>query len=805
MNDDVRILREAVVKVTQLLAGMGLKVTQRGTTAFVGTNRVTHKPEVVNIPYLPDNASEELILAIQGFIDHEVAHILETDFSVHTAIDKAQKDFPFLRSIWNTLEDTFIEGRMAKRFAGSGYNLEQLHKFFLSDITTPVYTAALAKGDVDTAFSALFVPAFRAYSGQRLFQEFMKAGDFDAHPELGPKFKCLAPFVAEVSKLSSTWECFELAKRISTALKAPPLPPAPPMPAPPPPPPPSEDEEQPENEPQGENGGAGETPEDEGMGPAEEPKDEQPEEQDDAGKPSEGDDESKEDTGADASGDAAGGDEAPAEEEPGEGASADGDDGDTADATGEAEGDGEDDAGEPGNGASDDDDGEDQDAEADAEGDGAGASEEAGDDQEGSSDDEEGEVGVAGGPGEDQEPGDEGSEGDDDASEDGGDAGGQDAQEDPGEAEPGEGNAPGNAGAGDEDEAGDQGPVAQPEEDAEGKGNGDPNTGGPVVLVGGVIEYDEQIAAKIGDEARDMTATAPYRIYTKDFDVIEPFPTDMANYRDEWVTQLDDRTRQSVGMMQKEIQRMMAARSQSVKVPGFRSGRLHTAGLHRLAAGDDRVFRRLHVNESKDIAVGLLIDNSGSMEGIKVQTAMEAGYALSSTLERVGIQHEVLGFTTKWHPWGKEIQEAREAANASGIPYSRYEPIYMPVYKGFDERLTFEVKRRFAAAPHQDLMGSNVDGESVEYAAYRLLRRKETRKVLLVLSDGNPIADGDVKGLRRHLKETVEQVEKRGIETVGIGILTDAPRHYYPKFALLNNAAELPKCVMGELKRILLS
>jgi cobalamin biosynthesis protein CobT len=325
------------------------------------------------------------------------------------------------------------------------------------------------------------------------------------------------------------------------------------------------------------------------------------------------------------------------------------------------------------------------------------------------------------------------------------------------------------------------------------------------VLVGGAVDYDDAIAAKIGEEARDMTGTAPYRIYTKDFDTIEPFPVEMAAYQDDWLTRLDDRTRQSVGVMQKEIQRMMAARSQCVNVPGFRSGRLHTAGLHRLAAGDDRVFRRLHVNESKDVAVELLIDNSGSMQGIKMETAMEAGYALSTTLERVGIQHEVIGFTTKWHPWAPEIQEARQAAVDSGIPYTRYEPIYMPVYKGFDERLTSEVKRRFAAAPHQDFMGSNVDGESLEMAAYRLLRRKETRKVLLVLSDGKPIADGDVKALRRHLKDTVKAVEARGIETVGIGILTDAPRHYFPKFALLNNAAELPKCVMGELKRILLS
>jgi hypothetical protein len=802
VNNEVMILREVVVKITQLLAGMGLKVTQRGTKAFVGTCKRTHKPEVVNIPYLPDNASKELILAIQGFIDHEVAHILETDFSVHAAIDKVTKDYPHLRAIWNTLEDTFIERQMARRFAGSGYNLERLHEFFLSDITTPVYTAALAKGDADTAFSALFVPAFRAYSGQRLFQDFMKAGRFDADPVLGPKFARIAPFAAEVPKLKSTWECFELAKQISEALKAPPPPPAPPQPAPPPPP--SEDEEQPENEPQGENGGEGDTPEDEGKGPAEEPQDDT---QDDASEDEQSDAAGEEkDADADVSGDEAGGDEASEEEDEGEGASADGDDGDAADAAGEAEGAGEDDTGEPGDGASDDGDDADQDAEADAEGDGAGAPEEAGDDQEGAGDEDEGEVGAAGAPGEDQEPGDEGSEGDDDASaEAGGDGAGQDAQEDPGEAEPGEGDAPGSAGAGEEDAADDQAGLSEAEEPQKGQGNEDPNAGGPVGLVGGAIDYEELLAAKIGEDVRDMTATAPYRIYTRDFDKVEPFPTDMKNYQDRWLTDLDERTRQSVGVMQKDIQRMMAARSQSVKVPGFRTGRLHTAGLHRLAAGDDRVFRRLHVNESKDVAVELLIDNSGSMQGIKMDTAMEAGYALSSTLERVGIQHEVIGFTTIWQPWLPESMETRQAAADSGIPYSRYEPIYMPVYKGFDERLTSEVKRRFAAAPHQDFMGSNVDGESIEMAAWRLMRRKETRKVLIVLSDGNPICDGDIKALRLHLKETVQAVEKRGIETIGIGILTDAPRHYYPKFALLNNAADLPKCVMGELKRILLS
>ena len=121
----------------------------------------------------------------------------------------------------------------------------------------------------------------------------------------------------------------------------------------------------------------------------------------------------------------------------------------------------------------------------------------------------------------------------------------------------------------------------------------------------------------------------------------------------------------------------------------------------------------------------------------------------------------------------------------------------MPIYRGFDERLTSEVKRRFAAAPmtKHDYLGSNVDGESLEVAAWRLLLR----------SDGNPMCDGDTRALRAHLTRTIVDLEKRKVETIGIGIMDDAPRHFYRKFAILKRASELPQCVMGELRRILLA
>lgn len=87
MNERVLILRDAVVKITQMLSGKGIKVTQRGVSASVQCD-ANGRPAVVNLPYLPDNATEELCSAIQGFLDHEVAHILFSDFALFARAKK---------------------------------------------------------------------------------------------------------------------------------------------------------------------------------------------------------------------------------------------------------------------------------------------------------------------------------------------------------------------------------------------------------------------------------------------------------------------------------------------------------------------------------------------------------------------------------------------------------------------------------------------------------------------------------------------------------------------------------------------
>ena len=101
-------------------------------------------------------------------------------------------------------------------------------------------------------------------------------------------------------------------------------------------------------------------------------------------------------------------------------------------------------------------------------------------------------------------------------------------------------------------------------------------------------------------------------------------------------------------------------------------------------------------------------------------------------------------------------------------------------------------------------MRNNVDGESVEIAARRLLSRKENGKVMIVLSDGYPAASGDSGKLNDHLKEVVKESMCAGINVVGIGIQSDSVKSFYPKSVVINDVDELPKTVIQELRHLLI-
>lgn len=67
----VAILREKVSRLVTVLTEKKVKVTQRGAVARVEYNPTTGMPSVVNLPYIPEDADDEFISAVEGFLDHE--------------------------------------------------------------------------------------------------------------------------------------------------------------------------------------------------------------------------------------------------------------------------------------------------------------------------------------------------------------------------------------------------------------------------------------------------------------------------------------------------------------------------------------------------------------------------------------------------------------------------------------------------------------------------------------------------------------------------------------------------------------
>jgi cobalamin biosynthesis protein CobT len=101
---------------------------------------------------------------------------------------------------------------------------------------------------------------------------------------------------------------------------------------------------------------------------------------------------------------------------------------------------------------------------------------------------------------------------------------------------------------------------------------------------------------------------------------------------------------------------------------------------------------------------------------------------------------------------------------------------------------------------------SNVDGESVEYAARRLSKQSASRHVMIVLSDGNPACHGDAgQGvLEDDLRDRVKRIQDGGIDVVGIGIQDDSVKQFYKRNVVINNVSDLPNVVIHQLRDLLL-
>jgi len=225
-------------------------------------------------------------------------------------------------------------------------------------------------------------------------------------------------------------------------------------------------------------------------------------------------------------------------------------------------------------------------------------------------------------------------------------------------------------------------------------------------------------------------------------------------------------------------------------------GKLDPGRLHRVGVRDGRIFRRRRPADTVSTAITLLIDFSGSMclRG-KIDLALQLGFAFAEACEQLGVPNEVLGFTTNLTRYSGPEEPGR---------LSRVGPLRHLVIKPFRAPLA---ARQHAFANAKSRMEGNIDGESLLWAARRLAQRSERERTLIVLSDGCPAGyggyDEDLIVLWRHMLQAVSQVERAGIQCIGIGIKSEAVSRFYSNHVVFRCLDDLVAGGYSKLAKLL--
>ena len=165
--------------------------------------------------------------------------------------------------------------------------------------------------------------------------------------------------------------------------------------------------------------------------------------------------------------------------------------------------------------------------------------------------------------------------------------------------------------------------------------------------------------------------------------------------------------------------------------------------------------KRREAGNLKDLAVFLLIDESGSMHGEKEQIARESAIVLAETFAALKIPCYIMGFTTSQS--------------------------YHAVHHHYVSWKNTPAERIALAGIHAE--SANFDGYAIRNATSILKKRSAEHKILFVLSDGYP-ACSKYKTLEEGISDTTNAIieAKKTATVLGIGIgdcMPEVLKHMY--------------------------
>lgn len=213
----------------------------------------------------------------------------------------------------------------------------------------------------------------------------------------------------------------------------------------------------------------------------------------------------------------------------------------------------------------------------------------------------------------------------------------------------------------------------------------------------------------------------------------------------------------------------------------YESGKLQNRKLYKIKTGQTKIFTKkvADVKSSKDLVFAILVDQSGSMSDrfmsdsrdspvIRIQEAALSAAILSNALESCSKPFAIYGFNAKFF-----------------------------IHKEFNKKLDIKEIQEMVENVSRVGAGFNNDGYAINRTIGYLKKRPERNKVLIVISDGQPVPSGgrDEKGIpydEYDLKEEVERAEKTA-KVYGVGIQLEAVKRYYGRNIVLSDVSFLGK------------
>lgn len=234
--------------------------------------------------------------------------------------------------------------------------------------------------------------------------------------------------------------------------------------------------------------------------------------------------------------------------------------------------------------------------------------------------------------------------------------------------------------------------------------------------------------------------------------------------------------------MQKSLVKQLKESRRGGKMTGLPMGR--RLDTHALCRNDGKVFYKNSLpNEIPEMAVGLLLDESGSMSSCDRCTyARATAIILYDFCRGLDIPVMVYGHSTEYDSHHGNIVDL--------YSYAEFESIDQE-----DQYRMMDINAR----------GGNRDGAALRYVAEQLSKRPEEIKILMIVSDGQPADRGyDGTAAEEDLRGVRQEYQRKNIIFVAAAIGDDKQnieRIYGDSFMDITDLNQLPAKLTGVVRR----